>query len=1123
MGSGSTQTEVLRMVLDSGWEWKQRDTGVADVLEELQLPHNVDIAASDIDAETSTKKGWLPAKTSPSEIHVELMSAGLIPDPFVGFNEHKVQWIGQTEWLYTCPLPLPHIKSSVLELTFQGLDTLCDIYINRRLLMSVDNMFQTHVLRIPKDAIKSSDSHRSNVLLLHFKSAAKLAKELEAKMGRVRAGSTNLGDPSRVYVRKAQYGWRWDWGPELMTCGPYRPVILSVYNISIKDVNARALVSADLSKRLKVDVELCVGEQDLDSFTNTKKNLILRVWLKGKDGRVIRTAERSVRDCDCDCVIVNEESQGERVGSGVGVGIVNVKSAVDWSFGGEDDSDGDSEVKLWWPVGYGKQALYDVEVELIRIHQGEGEGGGEGEGSSELKIIVDNHTQRTGFRRIKLVQEEFTGPDQYGKGKSFLFEVNGVRMFMGGSNWIPASSFLTTLTDSHYRAWLTLLRDGNQNMVRIWGGGVYEPEVFYEICDELGLLIWQDFQFACGVYPAHSSFVQSVKKEAEDNVRIMRKHPCIALWCGNNEDYQMVLQWGTMTGRHHYDPSYCYVPHLPATHIYEHVLPSVVASLTGDPDPGFNAYGSPSSSTADPSGALSLSNALRTSAQQALSAVASLNTTSTSTSQPNTRTLATATATSTLDTQPATPSKPTPFPYTLSSDYQTPYHPGSPYGGVGWDTADPTVGDVHQWNVWGGKELAWQTYDRLGGRFVSEFGMPSMPCLKTIEAWMGKPRPKIFENKGPGSDWHAQSKIMAQHCRAGLFERRFAIAMNDNFRVTEDLEVAVFNTQMMQAESMAYAYSSWRRKWGTAGVLVWQSNDCWPVTSWAIADYFLRPKPAFFTIARQLAPIALGVTRTVVKNRNNDRPRQFYEFGAYQSISATLDVWGMNSTLKPVTGILKLHFVDISSNSDWEYEETIGSVTLPPNQSVDLLVGIPVRGPSPPPSRSGHEQAGERVKDGEEDYEKWTGCTSSNVVVGVRLVDEEKLNGGKPRVLARAADWPQPFRFVDTPLDPGLSLRVMKGKGSGANSEREGNKAEIETESETVTEIEISAKKPAKCVVLNVIGEGGGMGEVRWADNAFDLMPGDMQRVKVYGDLSGKEMEAAWFGNESAKIQAVKV
>lgn len=123
-----------------------------------------------------------------------------------------------------------------------------------------------------------------------------------------------------------------------------------------------------------------------------------------------------------------------------------------------------------------------------------------------------------------------------------------------GSNWIPADNILTNITNEKYRSWLTLLRDGNQNMVRVWGGGVYEPDVFYDICDglfhfcivqnsgqvhdrltELGLLVWQDFQFACGVYPAHDDFVESVRAEAEDNVKRLRHHPCLALFCGNNE------------------------------------------------------------------------------------------------------------------------------------------------------------------------------------------------------------------------------------------------------------------------------------------------------------------------------------------------------------------------------------------------------------------------------------------------------------------------------------------------------------------------------------------------------------------------------------------------------------
>ena len=122
-----------------------------------------------------------------------------------------------------------------------------------------------------------------------------------------------------------------------------------------------------------------------------------------------------------------------------------------------------------------------------------------------------------------------------------------------GSNWIPADNFLTRITPERYRDWITLLRDGNQNMIRVWGGGTYEPDVFYDVCDgesipllcflivftqtllELGILVWQDFQFACGVYPAHEAFLESVRKEAEDNVKRLRTHASLALLCGNNE------------------------------------------------------------------------------------------------------------------------------------------------------------------------------------------------------------------------------------------------------------------------------------------------------------------------------------------------------------------------------------------------------------------------------------------------------------------------------------------------------------------------------------------------------------------------------------------------------------
>ncbi|EGO23456.1 glycoside hydrolase family 2 protein, partial [Serpula lacrymans var. lacrymans S7.9] len=288
----------------------------------------------------------------------------------------------------------------------------------------------------------------------------------------------------------------------------------------------------------------------------------------------------------------------------------------------------------------------------------------------------------------------------------------------------------------------------------------------------------------------------------------------MALFCGNNEDYQQVLQWGGIT-------------ELPARKIYEQVLPDIVAALTSS---------------------------------------------------------------------------------------EVPYHRGSPYGGKDWwETSDPTVGDIHQWDVWAGKEKAYQDYDIMGGRFVSEFGIPSFPDMRTVEYWLDS------KDVGKGQDY-AQSKIIAQHTRAGNFERRFAIVMNENFRLTSDLETHVYNTQIMQSEAVSYAYQVWRRAWRgkgkeyTAGVIVWQLNDCWPVTSWAIADYFLRPKPVYYSIARQLKPITVNIFRTVIKNKANDRPRQFYEFGAFQSIDARIDVWATNSTLAPRKAQLDLFCIDLYSS-----------------------------------------------------------------------------------------------------------------------------------------------------------------------------------------------------------------
>ncbi|KAF8580934.1 glycoside hydrolase family 2 protein [Ramaria rubella] len=876
----------IARVLKSDWLWKQRDTSIGSVVDEVAADRLV---------------SWNKAASIPSEIHVELLKSGKIPDPYLGANEHSVQWVGEREWLFATHFAHEQTHHTHAQLTFEGLDTFCTVYLNGSKILDASNMFMPYTVEINPKTL-----YPTNTLLLHFHSAKLIAKELEKKYGRVRAGSCNLGDPSRVYVRKAQYDWRWDWGPELLTAGPWQPVIFGQYTAAFSTIHTKAAVSADLRASLSVDIAL---SGDAEVANNVK------IVMKDAYGRILREGERKLQSKEPDS---------------------KATDVVNWTFTAD-------EIKLWWPVGYGDQVLYDVEVTL------------EDEATNTLDRIV----KRIGFRRVQLVQEALSEPDRYGKGTSFLFEVNGVRIFIGGSNWVPGDSFLTTITPERYRAWLQLLKDGNQNMVRLWGGGVYEPDVFYDICDELGILVWQDFQFACGVYPAHEEFINSVKKEAEATVTRLRHHPSMALFCGNNEDYQQVLQWGGIDS-------------LPARVIYEEVLPDVVSRLTSP---------------------------------------------------------------------------------------EVPYWRGSPYGGKGWDTADPTIGDVHQWNVWAGAHHLYQDYDIMGGRFVSEFGMPAFPDIRTVDYWMDGAEKKHR---------YSQSKLMMQHNKAGSHERRFAILMNENFRITSDLESYIYLTQLNQSEGVGHAYRSWRREWRgkgkeyCSGVIVWQLNDCWPVTSWAIADYFLRPKAVYFTIARELQPITVGIFRQVQQNRETDRPRQFYEFGAFQSRSATIDVWATNSRLESREATLELNFFDLES--DWTHTLT-RTVVLGANQTTEIL-SMPVahRPVQPNPDPDSDPQV----------------TPSHSVIVSAKLVDPRS-----GEVTARYSDWPQPYRVLDLP-DPGLQVTV---------------------ENEVVS---IEVDRPLKGLVLSVEGEGK---EVKWSDNNLDIVPGDPRRILADG-IGGRKLRVAYLGKE---------
>ena len=151
---------------------------------------------------------------------------------------------------------------------------------------------------------------------------------------------------------------------------------------------------------------------------------------------------------------------------------------------------------------------------------------------------IDEVRHKIGLRTLELVQT----PDSV--GASFYFELNGVPVFMKGANYIPQDNFPSRVTDEKYKQTIQTAVDANMNMLRVWGGGIYEKDIFYDLCDENGILVWQDFMFACNMYPGDSGFIHNVKQEAIQNVKRLRNHPCIALWCGNNEVDEGWKNWG---------------------------------------------------------------------------------------------------------------------------------------------------------------------------------------------------------------------------------------------------------------------------------------------------------------------------------------------------------------------------------------------------------------------------------------------------------------------------------------------------------------------------------------------------------------------------------------------------
>jgi beta-mannosidase len=457
------------------------------------------------DAVQTALLDWMPA-TVPGTVQQDLLAAGIIRDPYQGMNEKDVQWVGEQDWSYRCTFDVPADMAAepVIDLVCDGLDTIATVWLNDHEVYRSVNMFVA--LRATVTTLLRPQGNELRIL---FKSPWLAGKEREAEGGGPRALWN--GDSSRLYLRKAQYHYGWDWGPTVLTVGPWLPVRLEAYQARIADLNCSAQVSADLtSATLPIELTLDLPGQVTDA----------RVELKvfDTDGVVVQSLVQSV--------------QGN-----IFKGNVEIANP-----------------QLWWPKGYGKQPRYRIQAILWLGEQ-----------------CADVQEQKVGLRRVELVRRAL----QEVEGESFFFRINNTPIFCGGANWIPADLFLSGITEETYRNWLTLAADANMVMIRVWGGGIYEADCFYDLCDEMGLLVWQDFMFACGIYPADEAMLANLRAEAEAQITRLRRYASIVLWAGNNEDYSIA------TSRGYYTPSTDAQgnPQFPARVIYEQLLPEICARL----------------------------------------------------------------------------------------------------------------------------------------------------------------------------------------------------------------------------------------------------------------------------------------------------------------------------------------------------------------------------------------------------------------------------------------------------------------------------------------------------------------------------------------------------------------
>lgn len=677
---------------------------------------------------------WIDV-TVPGDVHQALIAAGRIQDPFYDKNELDCTWIEDREWWYRLTFQGPTDALAADErllLIFHGLDTFVTIWLNGEELGQQHDMFSAAVF----DVSRQLHIGQPNTLALCFDRPLAYAEGRTERNG--------IAFKESALLRKAQFGYGWDWGPRLPTVGIWRPVeLLRQRKAAIEGTHFMTLDIDQQQEQALVSVKV-----EAERFA-TAQPLTADVTLLSPTGELVQRQQVALK------------------GDGAHV-VGRAYLLVD-------------RPELWWTHDLGTPALYTLHIRLF-------------ENQEELA----QQQQRVGIRTLALDQS----PDPAEPGTRFFrFVLNGIPIFARGADWIPAHSFVGGIQPERYTRLLQMASAAHMNMLRVWGGGIFEHDVFYELCDQMGLLLWHDFMFACALYPEDDpAYVQGVEDEVYYQVRRLRNHASLALWCGNNEN-QLILS-------HMKDGV---VERIPGQLYCDEIIPRIVKEQDG----------------------------------------------------------------------------------------KTPYWISSPYGGN--DFNSQFDGDVHNWQTWHGgisgtfeqpggvdqspEGVSYLHYGHDMGRFISEFGMHAAPVLETLQ-----------RNIPPDQLYH-HSESMDHHNKDNPKDKGDRL-MQGVTGLPKDLDEYIDFSMIAQAEGLKYGIEHYRRrKPHCSGTLIWQLNDCWPVLSWSIIDYYGFGKAGYYYTQRAYSPVLASFK---------------------QLDNGSVELWITNDTLQPIKDISTVRLGDFATGKLWE-------------------------------------------------------------------------------------------------------------------------------------------------------------------------------------------------------------